>query len=544
MTSSSVQSAGTRRRYGSVVDFRVTTDLYARDLRGPEDFIVCAAPEKNLDNHTADVDTDDDDGRDRRRTDATAFRRLNDSLWIDPARVLSKPGRSGASPSAVYDDRPSTGNAFASSKRFEIEAGNDVDERDATPEDWDAPLSGGDEDNEGGGSAYLFAHPLSEGMSDRLDIVGLSRTNRDWRTTTAVRPRDQTEERLIDRLVHMARLQVQTVDLELGRKGRWYYQPPPTPPSRSGATRASSRSAASGGSGGLGGATRGIGVDKRYLPMFFQPVCVGDCPSTKTTTDKDVVCPMCLERHAVASCVENVYVARSRTTTANVDFAGINNNTNNNISNNDDVSNNNRKMAASAGGGGGGGGGDCGVRKIWNNRPTIVIENCSSTTAALSGKEGHGDLTRPSTQQGQGRARSTAVYVTNGGGSGGGGSGGRTYARTNSTSARLDMFNNFRILGIRLSLPVSSPGGPSNSDASRSPSTSPLPPPPPALYRPGGGRASIVAPGKSYSSQRKASLTDRVTSTKLNGHCRTKSAAKQPTNRKKAEKKRPYTAFS
>ena len=61
----------------------------------------------------------------------------------------------------------------------------------------------------GGGLRYLFANPLSE-AARHLDLSGLSKSDRDWRTLTGIRPPTELEERIIDRLVQMERLQVGT----------------------------------------------------------------------------------------------------------------------------------------------------------------------------------------------------------------------------------------------------------------------------------------------------------------------------------------------
>jgi hypothetical protein len=57
------------------------------------------------------------------------------------------------------------------------------------------------------GTHYTFANPLSE-VARHLDIAGLAKTDRDWRTMTGLRPPCQTEEKIIDRLIEMERLQV------------------------------------------------------------------------------------------------------------------------------------------------------------------------------------------------------------------------------------------------------------------------------------------------------------------------------------------------
>ena len=56
-------------------------------------------------------------------------------------------------------------------------------------------------------SVYLFAHPLSESLRT-LDLVNASRSVRDWRTLPGVKPCDDIEEMVVDRLLELERLQV------------------------------------------------------------------------------------------------------------------------------------------------------------------------------------------------------------------------------------------------------------------------------------------------------------------------------------------------
>jgi len=56
---------------------------------------------------------------------------------------------------------------------------------------------------------YLFAHPLSESLRT-LDLLTVSRGIRDWRTLPGVKPSDDNEERVVERLLEMERLQVRS----------------------------------------------------------------------------------------------------------------------------------------------------------------------------------------------------------------------------------------------------------------------------------------------------------------------------------------------
>ena len=58
-------------------------------------------------------------------------------------------------------------------------------------------------------SLYLFAHPLSESLRT-LDLLTVSRGIRDWRTLPGVKPCDDNEERVVERLLEMQRLQVRS----------------------------------------------------------------------------------------------------------------------------------------------------------------------------------------------------------------------------------------------------------------------------------------------------------------------------------------------
>jgi len=62
---------------------------------------------------------------------------------------------------------------------------------------------------------YLFPHPLSDSLKT-LDLVTVSRGIRDWRTLPGVKPRDVIEERVVERLLELERLQV-SFSVDLGR---------------------------------------------------------------------------------------------------------------------------------------------------------------------------------------------------------------------------------------------------------------------------------------------------------------------------------------
>lgn len=62
-------------------------------------------------------------------------------------------------------------------------------------------------------NVYAFSSPLSEELAC-LDLVTLSRDRRDWRTVTEARPKDPMEERILDRLLHIKRLEDETVEME------------------------------------------------------------------------------------------------------------------------------------------------------------------------------------------------------------------------------------------------------------------------------------------------------------------------------------------
>lgn len=64
----------------------------------------------------------------------------------------------------------------------------------------------------GGGSKnstaqYAFAHPLSESLRS-VDLMTLARGVRDWRSLAGVKPCDELEEKIVDRLIQLERLQV------------------------------------------------------------------------------------------------------------------------------------------------------------------------------------------------------------------------------------------------------------------------------------------------------------------------------------------------
>ena len=54
---------------------------------------------------------------------------------------------------------------------------------------------------------YAFAHPLSDSLRS-VDLSTLARGVRDWRTLAGVKPCDELEEKIVDRLIQLERLQV------------------------------------------------------------------------------------------------------------------------------------------------------------------------------------------------------------------------------------------------------------------------------------------------------------------------------------------------
>ena len=140
---------------------------------------------------------------------------------------------------------------------------------------------------------YRFATPLSEDVM-RLDLTGMSRVERDWRTLTNVRPKTQTEARILDRLLQMERFQAQTVELESGMRR-------PVRISNNSPFQAPGKYA-----------SRGRAPSRRSYPDFDNTR-----KSNAPPAGADFVCQLCLERHTVRSCVDNVYASRSRST---IDF--------------------------------------------------------------------------------------------------------------------------------------------------------------------------------------------------------------------------------
>lgn len=142
---------------------------------------------------------------------------------------------------------------------------------------------------------YRFATPLSEDVM-RLDLTGMSRVERDWRTLTNVRPKTQTEVRILDRLIQMERFQTQTVELENGMR-----RPIGLRINSNGLLQAAPVKNA-----------RGRVPSRRGYPDFDNTRRSNAAPASA-----DLICQLCLERHAVRSCVDNVYASRSRST---IDF--------------------------------------------------------------------------------------------------------------------------------------------------------------------------------------------------------------------------------
>ncbi|XP_033753689.1 uncharacterized protein LOC117337042 isoform X2 [Pecten maximus] len=137
---------------------------------------------------------------------------------------------------------------------------------------------------------YEFEEVLPESFKD-LDFRQIARLKWSWRDQTKERPNDTVTEDIMDRMVELERLQMETEDWEQKRSVQLHKK----------------RQRIISAKGGV--------KDKRCCNRCLQPACSGDCPEKLVQSD---ICDMCRQPFCVGNCKDNKYEQRMRQT-RNVD---------------------------------------------------------------------------------------------------------------------------------------------------------------------------------------------------------------------------------
>ena len=148
---------------------------------------------------------------------------------------------------------------------------------------------------------YEFQDALSLHLMT-LDLYYASASERNWRTFAKGPASSQMEEKIVERLLELERLQRKTKELEVARRERI----------KSANLRAKSR---------MGQTIRQQGAklgDRKCCSDCLQVACVGDCPGKRTNgaTLGSGDCLVCGETGCNGKCCESAYDARSRQTRA------------------------------------------------------------------------------------------------------------------------------------------------------------------------------------------------------------------------------------
>ncbi|KAK3086235.1 hypothetical protein FSP39_015604 [Pinctada imbricata] len=132
---------------------------------------------------------------------------------------------------------------------------------------------------------YEFADPLPEPFRD-IDLRQMARLKWNWRDQTKARPGDGCLNGILDRLVDLERLQIETEEWEQKRMSQINKRSKRTATAKNG------------------------NRDKRCCNKCLQPACVGDCPEKVV---QSTVCEMCRQPLCVSSqCKETKYEQRMR----------------------------------------------------------------------------------------------------------------------------------------------------------------------------------------------------------------------------------------
>ncbi|XP_021375884.1 uncharacterized protein LOC110464787 isoform X3 [Mizuhopecten yessoensis] len=131
---------------------------------------------------------------------------------------------------------------------------------------------------------YEFEEVLPESFRD-LDFRQIARLKWSWRDQTKERPNDGVTEDIMDRMVELERLQMETEDWEQKRSVQLLKK----------------RQRVASAKGGQ--------KDKRCCNRCLQPACTGDCPEKFVQSE---ICDMCRQPFCVGNCKDNKYEQRMR----------------------------------------------------------------------------------------------------------------------------------------------------------------------------------------------------------------------------------------
>jgi len=133
---------------------------------------------------------------------------------------------------------------------------------------------------------YEFVEPLPEPFSE-LDLRQVARLKWSWRDQTKERPQDTEVEDILDRLVDLERIQMETEDWEQKRSTQLLSRR---------AKRIMSAKQPS--------------KDKRCCGRCLQPACTGDCP--EKYVQSDIMCEFCRQSYCNGTCKDTKYDQRMR----------------------------------------------------------------------------------------------------------------------------------------------------------------------------------------------------------------------------------------
>lgn len=131
---------------------------------------------------------------------------------------------------------------------------------------------------------YAFANPLPDPFED-LDLRQIARLKWNWRDQTRHRTREKGVDDLLDRMVELERLQIETEDWEQKRTAQIN-------------KRVSKRAMSA-----------KYPRDKRCCSKCLQPACTGDCPEKNVQSE---VCELCRQPFCIKTCSDTKYDQRMR----------------------------------------------------------------------------------------------------------------------------------------------------------------------------------------------------------------------------------------
>ncbi|XP_071174614.1 uncharacterized protein MAL13P1.304-like isoform X4 [Mytilus edulis] len=131
---------------------------------------------------------------------------------------------------------------------------------------------------------YPFSNPLPESFRE-LDMRQIARLKWNWRDQTRQRSREKGVDDILDRMVELERLQMETEDWEQKRSAQI---------NKRYSKRAMSAK---------------VPRDKRCCGKCLQPACTGDCPEKFVQSE---ICELCRQQFCVKSCADTKYEQRMR----------------------------------------------------------------------------------------------------------------------------------------------------------------------------------------------------------------------------------------